>query len=48
MFCDDVADQIFFLAIMKQCSQQLALIKGVIQMAMILRDVLIENMSYEE
>ena len=48
MFCDDVADQVFFLAVMKQCSQQLAPIKGVIQMAMILRDVLIENMSYEE
>jgi NAD(P)-dependent dehydrogenase (short-subunit alcohol dehydrogenase family) len=48
MFCGDVADQISFLAVMEQCSQQLAPIKGVIQMAMILRDVLIENMSNEE
>jgi len=48
VFCGDVADQISFLATMEQCSQQLAPIKGVIQMAMVLRDVLIENMSYEE
>ncbi len=48
VFCGDVADQISFLAAMEQCSQQLALIKRVIQMAMVLRDVLIENMSYEE
>lgn len=48
VFCGDIADQFSFLAAMKQCSQQLPPIKGVIQMAMILRDVLFENMSYEE
>jgi NAD(P)-dependent dehydrogenase (short-subunit alcohol dehydrogenase family) len=48
VFCGDVADQVSFLAAMEQCSQQLAPIKGVIQMAMVLRDVLVENMSYEE
>ncbi len=47
-FCGDVADQVSILAAMEQCSQQLALIKGVIQMTMVLRDVLVENMSNEE
>ncbi|KAI1771028.1 hypothetical protein F4818DRAFT_454916 [Hypoxylon cercidicola] len=48
VFPGDVADQASFLAAMKQCSQQFPPIRGVIQMAMVLRDVLIENMSYEE
>lgn len=48
MFSDDVADQVSFLIAMKQCSWQLPPIKGVVQMAMILRDALFENMSYEE
>ena len=48
VFPGDVADQSSFLAAMEQCSQQLPPIKGVIQMAMVLKDALIENMSYEE
>ena len=44
----DVADPDSFLASMKECAQQLPLIKGVIQMAMVLRDTIIENMSYED
>jgi NADPH:quinone reductase-like Zn-dependent oxidoreductase/NAD(P)-dependent dehydrogenase (short-subunit alcohol dehydrogenase family) len=48
VFCGDVADQVSFLAAMEQCSQQLPPIKGVIQMAMVLRDVVVEKMSYEE
>lgn len=44
----DVADQGSFLDAMKQCSQQLPPIKGVIQMAMVLRDVVFEKMKYEE
>lgn len=47
-FRGDVADQGSFLAAMDQCAQQLPPIKGVVQMAMVLRDVLIENMTYEE
>ena len=44
----DVADEGSFLDAMKQCSQQLPPIKGVIQMAMVLRDVVFEKMKYEE
>ena len=33
---------------MKQCSEQLPPIKGVIQMAMVLHDVALENMSYDQ
>ncbi|PSN68460.1 hypothetical protein BS50DRAFT_676305 [Corynespora cassiicola Philippines] len=48
VFACDVADKTSFLAAMEKCSQKMPPIKGVIQMAMVLRDVLIENMSYEE
>lgn len=48
VFNGDVAGQASFLAAMQQCSQQLPPIKGVIQMAMVLRDVVFENMSYED
>ncbi|KAL8910257.1 MAG: hypothetical protein Q9171_004421 [Xanthocarpia ochracea] len=44
----DISDEPSFLAAMKQCSQQLPPIKGVIQMAMVLRDIVFEKMSYEE
>ena len=48
VFCADVADQDSFLAAMNQCAQQLPPVKGVIQMAMVLRDTILENMSYED
>ncbi|KAF2096874.1 reducing polyketide synthase [Rhizodiscina lignyota] len=44
----DIADETSFFAAMEQCSQQLPPIKGVIQMAMVLRDIVFEKMSYEE
>lgn len=44
----DVSDQSSFLAAMSQCSQDLPPIKGVIQMAMVLRDVVFEKMSYAD
>ncbi|PNY28266.1 Polyketide synthase [Tolypocladium capitatum] len=44
----DIADEVSFLNAMEQCSQQLPPIKGVIQMAMVLRDVVFEKMKYEE
>lgn len=47
-YCGDISDKTSFLAAMKQCSQQLPPIKGVIQMAMVLRDIVFEKMSYEE
>jgi NADPH:quinone reductase-like Zn-dependent oxidoreductase/NADP-dependent 3-hydroxy acid dehydrogenase YdfG len=47
-FHGDIADRGSFLAAMEQCSQQMPPVKGVIQMAMVLRDALIENMTYEE
>lgn len=46
VFCGDVADEGSFLAVMEQCSQLLPPIKGVVQMAMVLRDVVLENMSH--
>lgn len=48
VFVGDVADQASFLGAMEQCSRQLPPVKGVIQMAMVLSDVLFESMSYEE
>ena len=48
VFSGDVSDPSSFPAAMEQCSRQLPPIKGVIQMAMVLRDVVFENMSYEE
>ncbi|KAL8807198.1 MAG: hypothetical protein Q9182_000880 [Xanthomendoza sp. 2 TL-2023] len=47
-FRGDISDRNSFLAAMKQCSQELPPIKGVIQMAMVLRDVVFEKMTYEE
>ncbi|KAL8816739.1 MAG: hypothetical protein Q9223_004307 [Gallowayella weberi] len=44
----DISDKDSFLAAMKQCSHSLPPIKGVIQMAMVLRDVVFEKMTYEE
>ncbi|KAH8706040.1 reducing polyketide synthase [Talaromyces proteolyticus] len=44
----DVSDQASFLAAMKQCSQELPPVKGVIQMAMVLRDVVFEKMTYHD
>jgi zearalenone synthase (highly reducing iterative type I polyketide synthase) len=44
----DISDETSFLAAMEQCSQHLPPIKGVIQMAMVLRDIVFEKMSYEE
>ena len=48
VYAADVADYDSFLASMEQCSQQLPPLKGVVQMAMVLRDAIIENMSYED
>jgi acyl transferase domain-containing protein/NADPH:quinone reductase-like Zn-dependent oxidoreductase/NAD(P)-dependent dehydrogenase (short-subunit alcohol dehydrogenase family) len=48
VYCSDVADEASFLSAMEQCSYQLPPIKGVIQMAMVLRDVVFEKMTYEE
>ena len=48
VFSGDVADQDSFLAAMGQCSQQLPPVKGVVQMAMVLRDVVFENMSHDD
>ncbi|KAJ0122144.1 reducing polyketide synthase [Diaporthe amygdali] len=44
----DVADEASFLAAMEQCSRELPPIRGVVQMAMVLRDSVIENMSYAD
>ncbi|KAK0384632.1 hypothetical protein NLU13_8718 [Sarocladium strictum] len=44
----DVADETSFLSAMKACSEELPPIKGVVQMAMVLRDAVFEKMSYEE
>ncbi|KAF2258097.1 reducing polyketide synthase [Lojkania enalia] len=48
LYSGDVADEDSFLAAMKQCSDELPPIKGVVQMAMVLRDVLLEKMTYDE
>ncbi|EPE35574.1 Thiolase-like protein [Glarea lozoyensis ATCC 20868] len=48
VFRADIANQSSFLSAMEDCSQQLPPVKGVIQMAMILRDGVIENMTYED
>ncbi|KAG9769377.1 putative polyketide synthase, partial [Aureobasidium melanogenum] len=44
----DVADQTAFRKAMEECEQEFPPIKGVIQMAMVLRDTLMEKMSYED
>ena len=48
VYRSDVADEASFLSAMEQCSHQLPPIKGVIQMAMVLRDVVFEKMTHEE
>lgn len=44
----DVGDKASFIAAMAQCEQELPPIKGVVQMAMVLRDIVFEKMSYGE
>lgn len=44
----DVSDETSFLEAMEQCSRDLPPVKGVIQMAMVLRDVVFEKMAYEQ
>lgn len=44
----DISDETSFLAAMKQCSNELPPVRGVIQMAMVLRDGVLENMSYAD
>lgn len=44
----DVGDKASFLAAMAQCEQELPPVKGVVQMAMVLRDIVFEKMSYSE
>ena len=48
VYRSDIADEASFLSAMEQCSHQLPPIKGVIQMAMVLRDVVFEKMTYDE
>lgn len=48
VFRSDVADATSFNKAMEQCSTQLPPIKGVFQMAMVLRDTLFENMGFED
>ncbi|CAO2653522.1 Nn.00g029330.m01.CDS01 [Neocucurbitaria sp. VM-36] len=47
-FRGDISDRASFSAAMKQCEQELPPVKGVIQMAMVLRDIVFEKMSYSE
>lgn len=44
----DMADLSSFEAAMKQCEAELPPVKGVVQMAMVLRDALFEKMTHEE
>jgi NADPH:quinone reductase-like Zn-dependent oxidoreductase/NAD(P)-dependent dehydrogenase (short-subunit alcohol dehydrogenase family) len=44
----DISNTQSFLASMSQCTQDLPPVKGVIQMAMVLRDAVFEKMSYDE
>ncbi|KAK2009421.1 KR domain-containing protein, partial [Colletotrichum eremochloae] len=44
----DVSDEASFTAAMRQCSEEMPPIKGVIQMAMVLRDVVFEKMEYKD
>lgn len=48
VYCADVADETSFLAAMEQCSLELPPIQGVVQMAMVLRDSVLETMSYAD
>ena len=44
----DISDCASFVAAMEQCERDLPPIKGVIQMAMVLRDIVFEKMSYDD
>ncbi|KAK1993635.1 KR domain-containing protein [Colletotrichum falcatum] len=44
----DVSDEASFTAVMRHCSEEMPPVKGVIQMAMVLRDVVFEKMEYGE
>lgn len=44
----DISDEISFLTAMNQCSNELPPVRGVVQMAMVLRDGVLENMSYSD
>jgi NADPH:quinone reductase-like Zn-dependent oxidoreductase/NAD(P)-dependent dehydrogenase (short-subunit alcohol dehydrogenase family) len=44
----DVADEASFLATMEQCSRELPAVRGVVQMAMVLRDGVLETMSHAD
>lgn len=46
-FKGDVTDAASFRAAMKQCEEELPAIQGVVQMAMVLRDTVFENMSHD-
>ncbi|MCJ1312675.1 Reducing polyketide synthase rads1 [Agyrium rufum] len=48
VYRSDIADAASFLLAMEQCSNELPPIRGVIQMAMVLRDVVFEKMTYDE
>ncbi|KAH7305604.1 hypothetical protein B0I35DRAFT_362109 [Stachybotrys elegans] len=48
VFRGDVADEPSFLSSMAQITQQLPPVKGVVQMAMVLRDTVFENMTHGE
>ncbi|KAM0389205.1 hypothetical protein ACHAQC_009086 [Fusarium culmorum] len=47
-YAADISDEKAFINAMKECSQEFPPIKGVVQMAMVLRDVVFEKMTYEE
>ncbi|CAF3577742.1 unnamed protein product [Fusarium graminearum] len=47
-YAADISDETAFLNAMKECSREFPPIKGVVQMAMVLRDVVFEKMTYEE
>lgn len=44
----DVSDEASFHGVMSHCSEELPPIKGVLHMAMVLRDIVFEKMSYEQ
>lgn len=44
----DVADEASFLSAMEACSRELPPVRGVVQMAMVLRDGVLENMSHAD
>ncbi|KAI1263636.1 KR domain-containing protein [Xylariaceae sp. FL1019] len=48
VYAADAADEPAFESAMAKCSRELPVVKGVIQMAMVLRDVVFEKMKHEE